>query len=118
MTRAPRFDEAVPGRLIGQDPLDGTMVDVVFDWSPGREPRGMSGPPENYDPGEGEEFNIVSPPGLSAEHEEAVIEWLDANWERPVEDDGPDPDWVYDMQRDERMLQEAEAKLSEGKTNG
>lgn len=70
---------------------------VTFDWAPGTPTTGLSGPPENYDPGEGDEFVIVSPPDLSCNAEDRIIEYLDANWERPA--DEPDPDWL----RDERM---------------
>lgn len=99
------------------DGSDGELI-VTFDWAAGTAPSGISGPPENYDPGEADEFNITAAhydvaPGVSVlladREEEQVIEWLDANWERP--DDGPDPDWVRDMQRDQRMLDEADASV-------
>lgn len=73
---------------------EGEPVEVEFEWTAGRAPTGLSGPPENYDPGEADEFNIVSH-DLDEHDEERVLEWLDENWERPPEDDG------YDWGRDD-----------------
>ena len=95
-----RHEGTVPGYLLTDvDSSDHQpLVDITFDWAPGTEPSGLSGPPENYDPGEGDEFVIVTPEGLGEEIEEAIINWLDENWERPVEPD--DPDWLRDEKVD------------------
>lgn len=85
------------------------VITVTFDWAPGTPPSGLSGPPENYDPGEGDEFVIVTPPQLSCDAEERLIEWLDANWERPA--DEPDPDWLREQERDDALLDQADGAL-------
>jgi hypothetical protein len=61
-------------------------VEVEFEWSPGTMPSGLSGPPEYYDPGEPDEFDITSMDPDDSRYE-AVAEWLDQNWPRPVEED-------------------------------
>lgn len=59
-------------------------VTVEFEWTAGTPPSGLNGPPENYDPGSGDEFYILSPTeDADGAREEAIIEWLDENWERP-----------------------------------
>lgn len=77
-------------------------VRVEFDYAPGCEPKGLSGPPENYDPGEGPEFVVIASGGIAGpdlpEHvDEAIANWLFENWTPPAE--GPDDDRL----RDERM---------------
>lgn len=110
--KAKQFSIEVPESIaLPSDPEDQSResdVTVVFEWSPGCPPSGLSGPPENYDPGEGEEFNIVSSGPVAGADlpdavEERLVEWLDENWTRPVEDDGPEPEWMRDLQADERM---------------
>jgi hypothetical protein len=76
-------------------------VTVVFEWAPGSPPSGMYGPPENYDPGEGDYINIVSSGSIAGADlpesvDEALVNWLYEHWEPPVEYDGPDPDWLRD----------------------
>lgn len=103
MTRYIRCEAVVPAHLIGQEPEDGTMVDVVFDWHPGTEPSGMSGPPENYDPGEGPDFSFVEPANMTDEQDDAVVTWLMANWEPPA--DEADPDDLRDQMMDDAMME-------------
>lgn len=94
----------VPEDLLYPDPENESpdrMTTVEFEYVPGTGPTGLSGPPENYDPGSDDEFYVVCPPELSADAEERVVEWLAEHWERP--DDGPDPDWERDMRRDEAL---------------
>lgn len=95
---AEQFTADVPESIaLPSDPEDQSREDdvrVVFEWSPGSEPSGLSGPPENYDPGEGDEFNIVSSGSVAGadlpdDVEERLVNWLDENWERPV-DEPPD----------------------------
>lgn len=68
--------------------------EVAFEFRPGTPESGrFNGPPEDYDPGEPDEFVISSvsyairnsriPTALAPHEEEKVIEWLDENWERP-----------------------------------
>lgn len=113
MSRYTHHREAVPLSIL--DGSDGELV-VEFDWAPGTAPSGLSGPPEHYDPGDGDEIVITGcsydttpgiPVGLGPHEEERVVEWLDENWIRP-EDDGPDPDYLRDTQRDDRLLDQAE----------
>jgi hypothetical protein len=82
------YEAIVPARLIGQHPDDGTMLDVVFRWTPGMEPgpRTMA-EPMGGDDGSPDEFEVVAPANLTPAQEDAVVEWLDANWPRPVEDE-------------------------------
>lgn len=94
-----RAKEDVPASIIfPSDPEDqspeGDPVEVEFDWRQGTPESGRySGPPEDYDPGEPDEFVIVSPP-LDEETEERVIEWLESYWERPTDSDRDDvKDW-------------------------
>lgn len=83
-------------------PLNGEDVAVEFEWRPGTPPSGLSGPPENYDPGEGDEFTIIAvEPFVADSHHDTLIEWLDDNWERP--DDEPDPDDIRDQRRDDEL---------------
>lgn len=91
------YEAVVPATVAtGFWPFDESALDeveVTFNWTPGTEPSGMYGPPENYDPGEGDYFEILTPVGLSEGAEEAVVNWLFENWERP-EPDYPEPvDW-------------------------
>lgn len=99
--------ETVPLSVI--DGSDGDLV-VEFDFYRGTPASGMSGPPENYDPGEGPEFYVTascyeSAPGipvLLADHEvDKVTDWLLENWTPP--DDGPDPDDWRDQRIDDRL---------------
>lgn len=53
---------------------------------------------EYYDPGDGDDFVIISSggtagPDLHANVEEAIIEWLNENWDRPEPDYGPVDDY-------------------------
>lgn len=80
---------------------DETMT-VEFSYYPGTEPSGMSGPPEFYDPGAGPEIDILSPNNMSVEEEERVVNYIFDNY-IPPEDEGPDPDFYYDMRRDEGL---------------
>lgn len=89
--------DTIPGSLL--DPDNEDEIEVVFDWTPGTGPTGLSGPPENYDPGSDDEFIVISPTGLTDEQEERIVEHLDANWDRPVPDD--EPDWSRDLDFDE-----------------
>jgi hypothetical protein len=106
------FRETVPLSVVEGD-ADGELI-VDFDWRAGSPPSGMSGPPENYDPGESDEFVITAvsydtapniPVGLAPHEEEKVIEWLDENWMRPTDYDRDD---IADMRRDEALLEKAE----------
>lgn len=72
-------------------------VTVVFDWAPGNPPSGLSGPPENYDPGDGDDFVIITSGEIAGDDlpdhiVEQLIEWLDENWDRPEPDYGPEDD--------------------------
>ncbi len=91
--------------LLARIPVDAMpdehTVTVTFDYRPGTPPSGLSGPPEGYDPGEGEEFYITGPIVLPAPVEAAIIDWLENNWDRP--DDGPDPDYYRDMKLDDEL---------------
>ena len=107
-----RHTETVPLSAfagLGEHEIDLTGHDdglpVTFDWSPGHEPSGMSGPPEHYDPGSPDEFVIVEPADMSLNADCAITEWLDSNWERP--DDGPDPDDWRDRMIDDRLTGDA-----------
>ena len=89
---AKTYQADVPESIVHFDPEDesreGPPIPVEFEWTEGTPPSGISGPPENYDPGEGDYFNIVSHDFDDAT-EERVIEWLDQHWQRP------EPDWDY-----------------------
>ena len=122
-----RFTEVVPQRVIEGDSDEDHMIEVEFDWTPGTPATGFSGPPENYDPGSDDEFEIVGaayklegdvcvPLGLAPHEEEAVVDYLYENWERPAEE--PDPDWLRDQARDDRLLEEAEASGKFDHTEG
>ncbi len=88
---------------IDPDAIDeGTTLAVMFDYAPGTAPSGLTGPPENYDPGSPEEFYVVHPKHLPGDVDDAISEWLDANWERP--DDGPDPDFERSRRLDDAAL--------------
>jgi hypothetical protein len=105
MMAARTFTEEVPQDVIYPDPENESpdrMITVAFEWTAGEAPSGLSGPPENYDPGSGDEFYLVGA-DLSDEQEERVIEWLDEHWERP--DDQPDYDYIRDMKRDDELLE-------------
>ncbi len=106
------YEQDMPLSVIDPEADEGSLV-VTFDWTPGQEPTGFSGPPENYDPGSADEFTILSARydvafphvvGLADHEHEAVIEWLDENWKRPE----PDYDYLNDMRRDEELLAKAE----------
>jgi hypothetical protein len=106
--------EHVPLSIL--DGSDGELI-VQFEFRAGTPPSGLSGPPENYDPGEGDEFVIGRccydtapqiPVGLGEHEEERVIDWLNENWDRPY--DGPDEDWLRDMRRDDELLGRAEER--------
>ena len=77
---------------------EGGLLSVSFLWHPGTEPSGMSGPPENYDPGDGPEVDIeqVEMDGvlqlLDEEQDEALVNWIAENYFE-VEDDWPEPDY-------------------------
>lgn len=88
------------------------MLEVKLMWAPGREPSGMSGPPENYDPGDGPEIEIneVRRQGddrplvdLTEDQLDAIAEWIVLN--EPIEwheaDDWPEPD--HDPFEDEQL---------------
>lgn len=73
-------------------------LEVTFDWVSGYPPAGLSGPPEDYDPGSGDEFYILSvayigphdvhiPYGFGQADDDKIIEWLDEHWERPEPED-------------------------------
>jgi hypothetical protein len=83
MMAARTFTEEVPQDVIYPDPENESpdrMITVAFEWTAGEAPSGLSGPPENYDPGSGDE-----------------------HWERP--DDQPDYDYIRDMKRDDELLE-------------
>jgi hypothetical protein len=90
----------VPESVVFDDERD-ACVTVTFEFRAGTPPSGLSGPPENYDPGSGDEFYVVNPAGLWVGAEDRIIEWLDANWERP--DDQPDWDAIRDQRRDDEL---------------
>lgn len=105
-----KAEQDVPMRVIDADDDADRYVRVEFAWTPGQEPTGLSGPPENYDPGCGDEFEIerafyvlkndsLVPCGLADHEQESVIEWLDEHWTRP-DLEQPDPDWLRDEQED------------------
>jgi hypothetical protein len=110
VTRYTRHSVEVPESIaLPCDPEDQSREDtvtVVFDYHPGCEPSGLSGPPENYDPGEGPEF-VIETSGTMAgadlpDHvEEELVNWLLENWEAPA--DEPDPDWLRDQQLDDAL---------------
>jgi hypothetical protein len=100
-----RFEEPVPLSIL--DGSDGDLI-VTFDYSPGTPATGLSGPPENYDPGEGPMVEVVSTSydvgplcGLAAHEIEKVEEWLAENFEPP--EDGPDADDLRDRAIDDRL---------------
>ncbi len=65
---------------IDPDMIDeGTTLTVTFDYVPGTSF-------DHDDPGSGEEIWIVTPNHLPIEVDDAITEWLDANWERPEDD--------------------------------
>lgn len=90
----------VPGSVIGWEDSE---LSVEFEYRAGSAPSGLSGPPEDYDPGEGPEIESLTatievhgekptPVPLNEEDEQKVIDWLYENGEFP--DDEPDePDW-------------------------
>lgn len=109
---AKTYEAEVPASIaLPSDPEDQSPdydVTVEFEWTPGTPPSGFSGPPENYDPGSGDEFYILSPTeDADGARVEAIIEWLDENWERP--DDEPDWDYLRDMWREDDLLAKWEA---------
>ena len=94
---------------------DGTVMRISGDASPGSLPSGTSGPPENYDPGEGPEADIqavTTPDGTSLTYDEflEVLRELNGRDERKVDDTidricdlmigaiPPEPDGFYDFE--------------------
>lgn len=96
-----RASADVPSSIaLPSDPEDQSRdypVTVDFEWREGTPASGLSGPPENYDPGEADEFVILSDD--FERQEEAIVEWLDANWERPE----PDHDYLRELQEEQRV---------------
>lgn len=89
-------DAVVPLSVVDQDDDGDGELDVSFDWTPGQTASGMSGPPEDYDPGAADEFYIASvsykygdtlvAAKFSPEEEDQLSEWLAENWDRPEPD--------------------------------
>ena len=77
---------------------DDDELEATFDFTPGQGPSGEYGPPENYDPGSGDEFEDLSftyrgaPYSVGPDDEGLVIIWLAKHWE-PPEPDYPEPDY-------------------------
>ncbi len=77
-------------------------IEISFDYAPGSPPSGMTGPPEHYDPGSGEEFYVVDGGRrLTSAQNDAVVDWLEENWDRP-DCEADLADYRYEQQRDER----------------
>ncbi len=93
-----RYDVEVPINALSRidpdllDQLDPYAIDeetsllVTFDYIPSTQS-------DHHDPGSSEEIWIVTPNHLPIEIDDAITEWLYANWERPDEDDDLDPDF-------------------------
>lgn len=90
----------VPLSVLDPDDEGGELA-VRFEWRPGTPETGrFSGPPENYDPGEPDEFTILSaayvirghhvPCGTAMHEDDKLAEWLDENWERPEPEEPPE----------------------------
>lgn len=94
----------IPLTVIDPEGCGSCSLEVEFGWCPGREPSGMSGPPENYDPGDGPEIEIrkvtregdETPLTLNEDQEEALAEWIACNFVDLEQDDGPYPEDYYD----------------------
>ncbi len=86
-------------------------LDVAFAWQPGTPESGRFGLPEDYDPGEGEYFEIAearldcAKVGLGEGAKAKLVDWLTENWDRP--EPGPDPDDLRDRDRDDRLTGDA-----------
>lgn len=99
-------DTTVPLSVI--DPTDDGdgEIEVSFDWTPGSAPSGEFGPPENYDPGCGDEFYIVdvtgSPLGHGPAAADKIIAYLEENWDRP-DYAAEKADYLYEQYRDRQM---------------
>ena len=93
-------DTTIPLSVFDDDDDGGGEVQVSFDWNAGSAPSGLTGPPENYDPGAGEEFYIVAvePP----QDDNKVIAWLEENWDRP-DYEAELADYRYEEYRDRMM---------------
>lgn len=80
---------------------DWIEVAVTYEITPGEEPRGLSGPPEHYDPGSGPEVHITAttfegqPYGLSDEDIEKVENWIVTHHEFQP-DEPPERDYYDD----------------------
>lgn len=95
----------------GGDELETIVIDVVVGWTPGTSETGRFGPPEDYDPGSGDEFwfeAITSPNGPPSPLAVFWAEcWLKKNEERIAEhlgdeDRGECDAAAYDRWKDER----------------
>lgn len=100
----------VPLTVIDPTAEQDLELEVKLGWCPGREPSGMSGPPENYDPGWGPEIEIKevracggdAPIEITEEQEEAIAEWIACN--EPA--DWHEPDYPEDWREDEKWANE------------
>lgn len=112
-----RHIERIPMSVFDdRDDGDGE-IDIAFDWTPGQAPSGLTGPPENYDPGSGDEFDLIgaaqvltngttAPFMLCDEWDAKIIEYLSENWERP-DFAAERADYDYDRYRDGKMERRA-----------
>ena len=112
-----RFTACVPMTAFDDQDDGFGEVEVAFDWTPGTPESGNFGPPENYDPGSPELFEIAgaaqslgngktAPFMLCGEWDEAIADYLEENWERP-DFAAERADYEYDRMRDERMERDA-----------
>lgn len=117
---ADRYTENVPLSVI-EGGTDGELQ-VTFTYSPGC-PAKVSGPPEHCYPAEPDEIELVScfyllgngttiPCGLADHEEEAIVEWLYEEWERP-DFEADEADYRYEQMRDEQMEREFEERKGE-----
>ena len=91
-------EAVVPASVIHPDDEQGEL-EVTFEYTPGQAPSGEFGPPEDYDPGSGAEFECLrahriegtttTPVALQDEDAEKIIRYLQGTWE-PPEPDHPD----------------------------
>lgn len=81
-------ETTIPLTVLDPEGCETCQLEVKFGWAPGREPSGMSGPPENYDPGDGPDIEIREAKRegdeialhLTEEQEEALAEWIACNF--------------------------------------
>ncbi len=109
--------ERIPMSVFDDQDDGNGEIDIAFDWTPGQAPSGLTGPPENYDPGSGDEFDLLGASGvkwdgtsfpfmLCAEWEAKIVEYLNEEWERP-DFAAERADYEYDRYRDEMMERRA-----------